>query len=138
MILNYAEIYKRGLTHSHWIPPHSVQWNRSLSHLGLCVYGSGTYDALNNMSNPTAPDSSCHGSLRQSWEMNYQEAAIYLQEGENNDKFYTHPRNPRALSAYLFVHNHLFYLMELLTGTLLMLLSMSEAPAVPSLRLDVY
>ncbi|MCI4394713.1 hypothetical protein PGIGA_G00171980 [Pangasianodon gigas] len=100
--------------------------------------GVGTYDALNNMSNPTAPDSNCPNSLRQSWEMNYQEAAIYLQEGENNDKFYTHPRNPRALSAYLFVHNHLFYLMELLTGTLLMLLSLSEAPAVPPLRLDVY
>lgn len=100
--------------------------------------GVGTYDALNNMSNPTAPDSSCPNSLRQSWEVNYQEAAIYLQEGENNDKFNTHPRNPRALGAYLFVHNHLFYLMELLTGMLLMLLSLSEAPAVPPLRLDVY
>ncbi|KAF5890973.1 two pore calcium channel protein 1-like isoform X2, partial [Clarias magur] len=100
--------------------------------------GVGTYDALSNMSNPTAPDTSCPNSLRQSWEMNHQEAAIYLQEGENNDKFYTHPRNPRALSAYLFVHNHLFYLMELVTGMLLMLLSLSEAPAVPPLRLDVY
>uniref|UniRef100_A0A3B4B558 Ion transport domain-containing protein n=1 Tax=Periophthalmus magnuspinnatus TaxID=409849 RepID=A0A3B4B558_9GOBI len=77
-------------------------------------------------------------TLRQSWEMNYQEAAIYLQEGENNDKFFTHPRNPKALSAYLFAHNHLFYMMELLTGLLLMTLSLCEAPAVPSLRLDVY
>uniref|UniRef100_A0A673CYI8 Ion transport domain-containing protein n=1 Tax=Sphaeramia orbicularis TaxID=375764 RepID=A0A673CYI8_9TELE len=70
--------------------------------------------------------------------MNYQEAAIYLQEGENNDKFFTHPRNPKALAAYLFAHNHLFYMMELLTGLLLMMLSLCEAPAVPSLRLDVY
>uniref|UniRef100_A0A8C1V9S5 Two pore segment channel 1 n=1 Tax=Cyprinus carpio TaxID=7962 RepID=A0A8C1V9S5_CYPCA len=77
-------------------------------------------------------------SLPQSWEMNYQEAAIYLQEGENNDKFFTHPRNANALSAYLFAHNHLFYVMELLTAVLLMLLSLSEAPAVPFLRLDVY
>uniref|UniRef100_A0A674F4C2 Two pore segment channel 1 n=1 Tax=Salmo trutta TaxID=8032 RepID=A0A674F4C2_SALTR len=59
-------------------------------------------------------------------------------EGENNDKFFTHPRNPKALAAYLFAHNHLFYMMELLTGLLLMVLSLSEAPAVPSLRLDVY
>lgn len=29
-------------------------------------------------------------------------------------------------------------MMELLTGLLLMVLSLSEAPAVPSLRLDVY
>lgn len=61
-----------------------------------------------------------------------------VQEGENNDKFFTHPRNPKALAAYLFAHNHLFYMMELLTGLLLMMLSLCEAPAVPSLRLDVY
>ncbi|RXM98192.1 Two pore calcium channel protein 1 [Acipenser ruthenus] len=70
--------------------------------------------------------------------MNYQEAAIYLQEGANNDKFFTHPRNPKALAAYLFAHNHLFYMMELVTGLLLMVLSLCEAPAVPTLRLDIY
>ncbi len=63
---------------------------------------------------------------------------FHQQEGENNDKFFTHPRNPKALAAYLFAHNHLFYMMELLTGLLLMMLSLCEAPAVPSLRLDVY
>lgn len=63
---------------------------------------------------------------------------FHIQEGENNDKFFTHPRNPKALAAYLFAHNHLFYMMELLTGLLLMMLSLCEAPAVPSLRLDVY
>ncbi|XP_063059065.1 two pore channel protein 1 isoform X2 [Engraulis encrasicolus] len=87
---------------------------------------------------PGRPSARSQTSLQQSWEMNYQEAAIYLEEGENNDKFFTHPKSPRALSAYLFAHNHLFYLMELVTGVLLMLLSLSEAPAVPSLRLDVY
>ncbi|XP_023384005.1 two pore calcium channel protein 1 isoform X3 [Pteropus vampyrus] len=72
------------------------------------------------------------------WEMNYQEAAIYLQEGENNDKFFTHPKSARALAAYLFAHNHLFYLMELSTALLLLLLSLCEAPAVPALRLGIY
>ncbi|CAB1319898.1 unnamed protein product [Coregonus sp. 'balchen'] len=104
--------------------------------------GGGGYDIVNNQVIPTPgppPNYRSHNaSLRQSWEMNYQEAAIYLQEGENNDKFFTHPRNPKALAAYLFAHNHLFYMMELLTGLLLMVLSLSEAPAVPSLRLDVY
>uniref|UniRef100_A0A8C8DZA5 Two pore segment channel 1 n=1 Tax=Oryzias sinensis TaxID=183150 RepID=A0A8C8DZA5_9TELE len=65
-------------------------------------------------------------------------AEFISQEGENNDKFFTHPQNPKALAAYLFVHNHLFYMMELLTGLLLLSLSLCEAPAVPSLRLDVY
>eukprot|EP00069_Balaena_mysticetus_P021314 bmy_13618T0 len=73
-----------------------------------------------------------------SWEMNYQEAAIYLQEGENNDKFFTHPKNAKALAAYLFAHNHLFYLMELSAALLLLLLSLCEAPAVPALRLGIY
>lgn len=103
--------------------------------------GAGNYDIVNNAV-VTTPGPQNHraqnASLRQSWEMNYQEAAIYLQEGENNDKFFTHPRNPKALAAYLFAHNHLFYMMELLTGLLLMMLSLCEAPAVPSLRLDVY
>ncbi|PNI64523.1 TPCN1 isoform 20, partial [Pan troglodytes] len=35
----------------------------------------------------SSPSSPVHN-----WEMNYQEAAIYLQEGENNDKFFTHPK----------------------------------------------
>lgn len=99
----------------------------------------GNYDVMNNdVTSTPGPQNYQNVTLRQSWEMNYQEAAIYLQEGENNDKFFTHPRNPKALSAYLFAHNHLFYMMELLTGLLLMTLSLCEAPAVPSLRLDVY
>ncbi|KAA0716650.1 Two pore calcium channel protein 1 [Triplophysa tibetana] len=102
--------------------------------------GLGNYDTVNNVVIPASgvTEPRAQNSLRHSWEMNYQEAAIYLQEGENNDKFFTHPRNANALSAYLFAHNHLFYIMELLTAVLLMLLSLSETPAVPSLRLDVY
>ncbi|XP_037832333.1 two pore calcium channel protein 1 isoform X1 [Kryptolebias marmoratus] len=106
-----------------------------------CVDGGGNYDIVNNavVSTPGPQNNRNQNvSLKQSWEMNYQEAAIYLQEGENNDKFFTHPRNPKALAAYLFAHNHLFYMMELFTGLLLLMLSLCEAPAVPSLRLDVY
>lgn len=61
-----------------------------------------------------------------------------FQEGENNDKFFTHPKDAKALAAYLFAHNHLFYLMELSTALLLLLLSLCEAPAVPALRLGIY
>jgi two pore calcium channel protein 1 len=63
---------------------------------------------------------------------------LSVQEGENNDKFFTHPKSAAALAAYLFAHNHLFYLMELLTALLLLLLSLCEAPAVPALRLGIY
>ncbi|XP_033618305.1 two pore calcium channel protein 1 isoform X2 [Fukomys damarensis] len=83
-------------------------------------------------------ESSPASPTRHDWEMNYQEAAIYLQEGENNDKFFTHPKDAKALAAYLFAHNHVFYLMELLTALLLLLLTLCEAPAVPALRLGIY
>uniref|UniRef100_A0A8C8VEI1 Two pore segment channel 1 n=1 Tax=Pelusios castaneus TaxID=367368 RepID=A0A8C8VEI1_9SAUR len=63
---------------------------------------------------------------------------VLCTEGENNDKFFTHPKNAKALAAYLFVHNHPFYLMELTTALLLLLLSLCEAPAVPILRLGIY
>ncbi|NXE27993.1 TPC1 protein, partial [Ardeotis kori] len=99
----------------------------------------GSYDAINDASSPAAGDCCAQqSSARHNWEMNYQEAAIYLQEGENNDKFFTHPKNAKALAAYLFAHNHLFYLMELSTALLLLLLSLCEAPAVPMLRLGIF
>uniref|UniRef100_A0A8C6N4K0 Two pore calcium channel protein 1 n=1 Tax=Mus spicilegus TaxID=10103 RepID=A0A8C6N4K0_MUSSI len=89
----------------------------------------------NLVSGVDSPPSSPTGH---NWEMNYQEAAIYLQEGQNNDKFFTHPKDARALAAYLFVHNHFFYMMELLTALLLLLLSLCESPAVPVLKLHTY
>uniref|UniRef100_A0A8C6Z5M0 Two pore segment channel 1 n=1 Tax=Nothoprocta perdicaria TaxID=30464 RepID=A0A8C6Z5M0_NOTPE len=99
----------------------------------------GSYDGVHDASSPAAGDCCAQQSSAQhNWEMNYQEAAIYLQEGENNDKFFTHPKNAKALAAYLFAHNHLFYLMELSTALLLLLLSLCEAPAVPMLRLGIY
>ncbi|XP_015733645.1 two pore calcium channel protein 1 isoform X2 [Coturnix japonica] len=99
----------------------------------------GSYDITNDASSP-APGDCCaqQSSAQYNWEMNYQEAAIYLQEGENNDKFFTHPKNTKALAAYLFAHNHLFYLMELSAALLLLLLSLCEAPAVPMLRLGIF
>ncbi|XP_053558136.1 two pore channel protein 1 isoform X2 [Bombina bombina] len=91
-----------------------------------------------NLGTDTALQIGTADELAYYWETRYQEAAIYLQEGKNNDKFYTHPRNPKALSAYLFAHNHPFYILEICTALLLMLLSLCETPAVPYLRLDIY
>jgi len=49
------------------------------------------------------PSSECQYSQqrRQQWESNYKEAAIFLEEGENNDKFSHHPRSYDHLPAYL-------------------------------------
>ncbi|XP_049721476.1 two pore channel protein 1 isoform X2 [Elephas maximus indicus] len=119
-------------------PDSPVVSSSGLSKLGPCDGSSYAIDDSRDPSLSSGGESFPPSPTRHNWEMNYQEAAIYLQEGENNDKFFTHPKDAKALAAYLFVHNHLFYLMELLTALLLLLLSLCEAPAVPALRLGIY
>ena len=67
---------------------------------------------------------------RKRWDLNYHEAAIYLQEGENNDKFYSHPKSQNALPAYLITHNTWFYVLDLCAALLIMALALVEKPAV--------
>ncbi|XP_013381725.1 two pore calcium channel protein 1 [Lingula anatina] len=71
------------------------------------------------------------------WQYNYQEAAIFLEEGINNDKFKTHPRTFDALPAYALAHNKWYYLMDLLASLLLLGLIFCESPAVPFLKLPI-
>ncbi|XP_061183466.1 two pore channel protein 1-like [Saccostrea echinata] len=74
---------------------------------------------------------------RKLWELNYQEAAIFLQEGENNDKFYTHPRSCNALPAYQIAHHQWFKVLDLVAALGLLFLAACERPAVPFLTLPV-
>ena len=67
----------------------------------------------------------------------FQEAAIYLQEGENNDKFYTHPGSHDALPAYQIAHNRWFHMLDLGAAVLVLLLAACERPAVDFLKLPV-
>ena len=71
---------------------------------------------------------------QQQWENNYKEAAIFLEEGENNDKFSHHPRSKDALPAYLLVHNKWFHLMDLSASLVLLALGFIEKPAVDKIQ----
>jgi len=55
---------------------------------------------------------------------------IYLQEGENNDKFDSHPKNPAALPAYLMVHSNWYHGLDLSASIVLLALALVEPPAV--------
>ena len=68
------------------------------------------------------------------WKMNYNESAIYLEEGFNNDKFDFHPKSRSSLPAYLVVHNHWFYSLDLCATLLLLSLAFFEKPAVDGLK----
>ncbi|XP_053597869.1 two pore calcium channel protein 1 isoform X2 [Microplitis demolitor] len=72
------------------------------------------------------------------WEMNYHEAAIFLEEGRNNEKFDSHPRHPEDLPAYLLVHNDWYYGLDLSTSLLLLALAFVEEPAVSLFQLPVW
>ncbi|XP_045469112.1 two pore channel protein 1-like [Harmonia axyridis] len=71
------------------------------------------------------------------WEMNYHEAAIFLEEGENNEKFDSHPRHPSALPAYLLVHNSWYYGLDLASSLVLLSLALTEKPSIDKLKLPV-
>ncbi|XP_026313450.1 two pore calcium channel protein 1-like isoform X2 [Hyposmocoma kahamanoa] len=79
-----------------------------------------------------------HMSEDEHWEMNYHEAAIYLEEGLNNEKFDSHPSSPEELPAYLRVHNPWYHGLDLLASLVLILLAFTEDPAVPAFELPVW
>ncbi|XP_046979764.1 two pore channel protein 1-like [Schistocerca americana] len=75
--------------------------------------------------------------IEQHWEMNFHEAAIFLEEGENNEKFDSHPCNPEALPAYLLVHNRWYYGLDMIMSLVLLALAFVEEPAASVFRLPV-
>ena len=75
-------------------------------------------------------DQSGQNRLQQTWRFNYHEAAIYLQEGQNNDKFDCHPNSKEAIPLYLLVHSTYFYSLDLFASVLLLLLVICEEPAM--------
>jgi len=74
---------------------------------------------------------------KKSWDLNYREAAIYLEEGINNDKLTSHPSSHEALPAYLLVHNEWYYALDLAAALLLVSLAFTEKPANSLFQLPV-
>lgn len=65
-----------------------------------------------------------------------QEAALYVQEGEDDAKFYQHPNSKYSKLAYDIVHYPLYHILHLVVAVLLMLLAFAETPAVGQGFLD--
>ena len=63
-----------------------------------------------------------------------QEAAIYVREGEDNDKFHEHPSGKRSKLAYSILHHPLYHVCSLLACTGLLLLTLFEQPAAISVQ----
>ncbi|XP_077995926.1 two pore calcium channel protein 1-like [Glandiceps talaboti] len=93
-------------------------------------------ETLTLSSGPSPVRSNSRSDENQIWKLNYQEAAIYLEEGKNNERFTTHPKNQDAVPSYLIVHNVWFNLLDLLVSLLLLFLALCERPAVHLLKLD--
>ena len=63
--------------------------------------------------------------------------ALCLQEGENNDKFDTHPGSQGALPAYLITHNAAFYSLDFIASVTILALAVFEEPHVPNLYMHL-
>ena len=66
-----------------------------------------------------------------------QEAAIFLQEGFENDSFASHPRDDSSRQAYRFVHSPAFHILDVFAAILLMALALVEEPAVDKLQMPL-
>eukprot|EP00088_Acartia_fossae_P037775 TRINITY_DN3900_c0_g1_i4.p1 TRINITY_DN3900_c0_g1~~TRINITY_DN3900_c0_g1_i4.p1 ORF type:complete len:917 (-),score=53.70 TRINITY_DN3900_c0_g1_i4:656-3406(-) len=73
----------------------------------------------------------------QTWEINYREAAIFLDEGRNNDKFMYHPRDMDALPAYLLVHSRWFNAIDFFTSLIIFILGLFEEPCISAFNIPV-
>lgn len=60
-----------------------------------------------------------------------------FKEGENNEKFDSHPRHPSALPAYLLVHNSWYYGLDLAASLILLVLALAEEPSVRNFTLPI-
>ncbi len=57
-----------------------------------------------------------------------QEAALYVREGEDNDKFYKHPKGNWSKRAYQVLHSTVYHVFNLCVCTLLLFLALMEHP----------
>ena len=65
------------------------------------------------------------------WEIAYREASLYLEEGEQNEKFSTHPEDPSVLPAYFASHNALFNWVQMAASISILMLAAFEPPGAP-------
>ena len=56
------------------------------------------------------------------------DAAVYLQEGESNDRFVSHPKSWWSYLAYQLVHDEVYQYIQLAVSLLLMGLAIIEPP----------
>lgn len=62
--------------------------------------------------------------------MHMQEAALYVQEGEDDAKFYQHPDSRWSKIAYSTLHHYTYRILHLAICVLLLVLAFAESPAV--------
>ncbi|XP_062513296.1 two pore channel protein 1-like [Corticium candelabrum] len=60
----------------------------------------------------------------------YIDASVYIQEGEDNDKFTTHPTTQGAMTGYRLIHNHVAWTLDLIASILILVISIAEYPSV--------
>jgi two pore calcium channel protein 1 len=60
----------------------------------------------------------------------WEEAALFIREGEDNHKFYSHPTGKWSMIAYKILHHPVYHVFHLALSALLMALALLEKPAI--------
>ncbi|XP_076256242.1 two pore calcium channel protein 1-like isoform X2 [Rhynchophorus ferrugineus] len=126
---------KQGFMAGTRTSPDDDGYKRFSENINNVTYGSSNRNPIDEMGSRSSLSRDVDNNEVDHWEMNYHEAAIFLEEGENNEKFDSHPRHPSALPAYLLVHNKWYYGFDLLFSIILLLLAFVEEPAVDQFEL---
>jgi hypothetical protein len=93
---------------------------------------ASTMDAANPASTAAGGDQLLAAGDFRLLQTRFEEAAIFLAEGENNIKFDMHPHNLRALEHYKLLNSPYLNLFDLLASLVLMALAICEQPSVKS------
>ncbi|CAG9862413.1 unnamed protein product [Phyllotreta striolata] len=116
--------------------PDDDGYKRFTEDINNVSYGSNTTNPIDEMGSRSSLSRDDLADMDH-WEMNYHEAAIFLEEGANNEKFDSHPRHPSALPAYLLVHNSWYYGFDMFFSMLLLLLALVEKPSLENVDFPV-
>jgi len=133
-LINVIPDEEQAAPHSFGAAPLTASMYRRMS-----IAGAGGYVPITSQGTTPSATTGMFG-LRQTdtqWAQNYREAAIYLEEGENNEPFCTHPKRTESLPAYFLAHSKWSHSIDMVVSFLLLCLAVIEPPTAEGFQVSI-
>ncbi|XP_064391757.1 two pore channel protein 1-like isoform X2 [Halichondria panicea] len=120
----YNEVEELELSADHKLPPKDESDNSKEKAPLLSAYAinGGEYGTILPQDNDVVLDE------KDIKKQQHKDAAVYVREGEDNDKFYQHPRGTWSTRAYQVLHCTVYHVFNLGVCTVLLFLALMEHP----------